>query len=189
MSLIAAPFGFRPAYGVNGQPRAQQYTIAGAYGTAIYKGSMVTLNTNGTITIAAAAADFLGVFQGVEYVDATGKPTYSNFWPAAQAIQSGSVPRAYVWSDPETVFEVQANGSVAQTAIGDQSDVVNVGTGSAQTGLSTSALNSTLAGAGAQGQWKIIAISPYPDNIAGDPFTIVQVQMARSQFVANKVAV
>lgn len=189
MSQVSAPFGFRPVYGVNGQPRAQQYTIAGAYATAIYKGMMVTLNTNGTIVAAAAAADFLGVFQGVEYVDASGKPTYSNYWPAAQAIFTNSVPRAYVWSDPETVFEVQANGPVAQTAIGDQSDVVNVGSGSNQTGLSTSGLSSSLAGAGVQGQWKIVAIAPYADNIAGDPFTIVQVQMARSQFVANKVAI
>lgn len=189
MSAISAPFGFRPVYGLNGQARSRQYTIAGGYGTAIYKGMPVILNTNGTIVAGTAAADILGIFEGVEYVDVQGKPTYSPFWPAAQAVMPGTSPRAYVWDDPETVFEVQASGSIPQTAIGDQADVANVGNGSNVTGQSQAQLSATLAGAGAQAQFRIEAISTYPDNIAGDPFTIVQVQIARHQYIANKVAV
>lgn len=189
MTAQAAPFGFRPVLHSTGLDRARRRTIAPGYGTALYKGMMVTLNTNGTIVAAAAAADFLGVFAGVEYTDVNGKPNYSPYWPAAQQVLANTPIIAYVWEDFDTMFEVQANGSIAATAIGDQADVVNVGAGSTMTGLSTSALNSTLAGAGVQGQWRIEEIAGYPDNAAGDAFTIVRVKMARQQFIANKVAV
>lgn len=189
MSAVSAPFGFRPVFHPSGQVRASLYTIAAAYATAIFKGMMVALNTNGTITAAAAAADFLGVFAGCEYVDNTGRPVNSNFWPAGQLLQANNVPRAYVWDDEKTVFEAQANGSIAQTAIGDQTDVVNVGAGSTLTGLSSSGVSAALAGAGVQGQWRILAIPNYPDNAPGDAFTIVQVEIARSQYIANKVAI
>jgi len=189
MTASAAPFGFRPAFHSTGLDRAKRRTVAGGYASAIYKGSPVILNTNGTLNIGTAAADLLGIFAGCEYVDATGKPTYSPFWPAAQAIFPNTTPIAYVWEDFDTMFEVQANGPVPQTAIGDQADVVNPGNGSTLTGQSTAALSSTLAGAGAQAQFRIEDIAPYVDNAAGDAFTIVRVKLARSQFIANKVAV
>lgn len=189
MSATSAPFGFRPAYHPTGMDRASKYQIAGAYGTAIYKQAVVRLDTNGQVIVGAAAADLLGVFAGCEYIDATGKPTVSPFWPAGQTIQSGSTVTAWVYEDPDNVYEVQANGSVAQAAVGDQTDVVNVGAGSASTGISSSGVSSTLAGAGVQGQFRIIGFGQQVDNVPGDAFTIVQVQIARHQFVSNKVAV
>lgn len=184
----SAPFGFRPAYHPTGMLRATAYAIASAYGTAIYKGDPVILNTNGTIVAGTAAADLLGVFHGVEYVDPTGKPTVSNFWPAGTAVLSGSDVRAWVYDDPATVYDVQANGSVAATAIGDQADVVTAA-GDAQTGLSKAVLNSTLVGVGIQGQFRIVGFNLDQGNAAGDSFTVVQVKLARHQYVANKVAI
>jgi len=189
MSATSAPFGFRPAYFPTGLDRAKKYTIAGGYGTAIYKNMPVILNTNGTVVAGTAAADLLGVFAGVEFIDATGKPTVQNFWPAAQAVLANTVPTAWVYDDPEIVYEVQSDGSIPQTAIGDQADVTNVGTGSAQTGLSQATLSATLAGAGVQAQFRIVGFSQALDNAPGDAFTVVQVQLARSQFRSNKVAV
>lgn len=189
MSATSAPFGFRPAYNPIGLDRAKLYTIAGGYGTAIYKGMPVILNTNGTIVAGTAAADLLGIFAGVEYIDGSGKPTYSNYWPAAQAILANSVPKAWVYADPNEVYEVQADGSIPQAGVGDQADVTNVGTGSTQTGLSTATLSSTLAGAGVQAQFRIVGFGQQLDNAPGDAFTIVQVQLARSQYISNKVAV
>lgn len=185
MSATSAPFGFRPVYHPSGLDRAKNYTIASAYGTAIYKGDPVILNTNGTVTIGTAAADLLGHFDGVEYTDSTGKPTWSNYWPAATVATEIT---AWVWDDQDIVYDVQSSGSIAATAVGDQADVNNI-SGSSSTGLSTSTLNSTLAGAGSQGQYRILGLSPYPDNAWGDAYTIVRVQLARSQFIANKVAV
>ncbi len=189
MSSVNAPFGFRPAYHPSGLDRANKYSITGAYGTAIFKGSPVILNTNGTVVIGTTAADLLGVFAGCEYIDATGKPNVSNFWPAAQTVQANTVPTAWVYDDPTIVYEVQASGPIAATAVGDQADVINPGAGSTATGLSTAGLNSTLAGAGVQAQFRIIGLAGGLDNAWGDLFTIVQVTLARSQFVANKVAI
>lgn len=183
-----APFGLRPAYHSVGEGRGMPYSIAGGYASGIFKGDPVILNTNGTITLGTAAADLLGVFDGVEYVDTTGKPTLSNFWPAAQAIFTGSVPVAYVWDNPDIVYDIQANGPVLQTALGDQADVV-MGAGNTQTGLSTVAMNATLAGLGLQGQLRIIDINRDPANAVGDLFTVAQVKIARHQYVANKVAI
>lgn len=187
MSAASAPFGFRPAYHPSGYERAKKYTIASAYGTAIYKGQPVILNTNGTITVGTAAADLLGVFAGCEYVDSTGKPTVSTFWPASTTVLAGTVPVAWVYDDPEQIYEVQSDGSVAQTAIGDQADVSNVGNN--VNSLSTATLSATLAGAAAQAQFRIIGFGQQIDNLPGDAFTVVQVKLARHQFISNKVAV
>jgi len=189
MSASLAPFGFRPAFHPSGLDRAMKFTIAGGYGSVIYKNMPVSLNTNGTIVQGAAASDLLGVFQGVEFIDGTGRPVLSNYWPAGQAVQAGSVPTAWVYTDPAIVYEVQADGSIPQTAIGDQADVSNVTAGSTSTGLSAATLSATLAGAGVQGQFRIVDFGQQLDNLPGDAFTIVRVQIARQQFVANKVAV
>jgi hypothetical protein len=186
MSATSAPFGFRPTYHPTGMDRAKRYTIASAYGTAILKNQPVILNANGTVTAGTAAADLLGVFAGCEYTDATGKRNVSPNWPA------GTVATdiwAWVYDDPTDVFEVQADGSLAATCIGDQADVSNAAAGSTSTGLSAATLSATLAGAGVQAQFRIVGIAPYVDNAAGDAFTIAQVQIARHQFVSNKVAI
>lgn len=184
MSATSAPFGFRPAFHPSGLIRARKYTIASAYGTAMYKGQPCILNTNGTVTVGTAAADLLGVFAGCEFTDALGKPTVSTTWPAGQVATNIT---AWVWDDPLIVYEVQSAGSVAQTAVGDQADVSNVGNNA--NSLSTCTLSATLAGAGVQAQFSIEGFGLAPDNLPGDAFTVVQVRLARSQKVSNKVAI
>lgn len=183
MSAVSAPFGFRPAYNPIGLDRAKKYTIATGYGTAIYKWQPVILNTNGTVTAGTAAADLLGVFIGCEYTDGTGRPIYSQSWPAGTAATNIV---AWVADDPNNVYEVQADGSVAQTAIGDETDVSNVTAFSG--GLSQCTASATLAGASSQGQFRIVGFGQQTDNAPGDAFTILQVQIARHHFIANKTA-
>lgn len=187
MSAVSAPFGFRPAYQPTGITRAKKYAIAAAYNTAMYEGQPVILNTNGTVTAGTAAADLLGVFMGCEYVDATGKPNVSNFWPASQTVLSGTVPTAWVIDDPDQVYEVQSDGSIAQTAVGDQADITNATANS--NGHSQATLSASLAGAGAQAQFRIVGFGQALDNAVADAFTVVQVKIARHQFVAAKVAI
>lgn len=186
MSASSAPFGFRPAYHPSGLDRAKAYAISAAYATAMYKGQPVILNTNGTVVVGAAASDLLGILVGVQYKDANGKFVQDTFWPAG-GVAGASEIVAWVIDDPATVYEVQADGSIPQTAVGDQADVSNVGNNAR--GLSTCTLSATLAGAGVQGQFRIIGFGQQVDNAPGDAFTVVQVQLARSQFVANKVAI
>lgn len=189
MSATSAPFGFRPAFHPSGIDRARRYVITGGYGSVMYKGMPVILNTNGTVTQGTAAADIMGVFAGCEYTDSTGKFNVSPYWPASQAILSGTTAYAWVWDDPAVVYDVQADGAVPQTAVGDQADVSNVTNGSATTGLSQATLSATLAGAGVQAQFRIVGFNLQPENAINDAFTVVQVQIARHQFVSNKVAI
>lgn len=186
MSATAAPFGMRPAYHPTGLDRASAYTIGTGYATSIYKGSPVILNTDGTLNIGTTNADIIGVFDGVEYKDSTGKQTYSNFWLASTAATNIV---AWVWDNPYTVFDIQSNGTIAATAVGDQADFVNPNTGSTSTGLSTATINTTLKGAGNQGQLRIVGLNLDPSNAWGDTYTVVQVQIARHQYVSNKTAI
>lgn len=187
MGAASSPFGFRPSYHPVGFDRASKFAIAAAYGTQISEGQPVILNTNGTVTAGTAAADLLGVFAGCEYIDATGKPNVSTFWPAGQTVMAGTTPTAWVYDDPNCTYEVQADGSIAASAIGDQADISNAAANA--NGKSTSTLSATLAGAGAQAQFRVVGFNQALDNAPGDAFTVVQVRIARHQFVSNKVAV
>lgn len=187
MSAAATPFGLRPVYHPSGLDRAQAYYggIQTGYASSIYQGSPVIMATTGFLTIGTTAADWLGVFAGVEYTDANGRTQVSKFWPANMAATNII---AYVYVDPAIVYEIQSSGSLAQSSIGDQADFVNPGNGNTVPGISTATINSSLAGSGAQGQMRILDFAHYVDNAWGDAYTIVQVQNARSQYVANKVA-
>lgn len=186
MSATLTPFGFVAARHPTGECRANAYTIAPAYASAIYKGMPVILNTDGTINAGAAAADLIGVFVGVEYIGADGKPVVSNFWPAGGVAGATNV-RAWVYDDPNIEYVVQADGSIPQTAVGAQTDITNA-TNNAN-GMSTSTVASAVALAAAQGQFRIVGFDLSLDNVPGDAFTKVVVKIARHQYVANKVAI
>lgn len=195
MSATAAAIGLVPVYHPSGLDRPAAYTINPTYNTAIYKGDPVILNANGTVTVGTAAAALLGVFVGCEYVDSTGKPTYSNYYPASQAVQSGSVITAWVITDLETVYEIQAVGQLSATLatamafVGDEADITYVA-GTAATGLSACNLNTAaMAGAGSQKQFRIVGFGLAPDNSPTDAYPVLRVTLANTQFRAPTTAV
>ena len=182
MSATNAPFGLRPAFHPSGLDRAQALAngIASAYSTDILKGQPVKLNTSGVLVVAAAGDTFQGAFAGVQWTDTTGRFRVSNYWPANTAFVTGSCV-AYYYADPAIVYEIQAAGSLAQTSVGDQADLSNTTAGSTTTGLSQCTLSTSLAGSGSTAQMKIVDLAPYPDNAWGDAYTIVRVQINKSQ--------
>ena len=184
MSAVSAPFGFRPAYNPIGLDRAKKYTIATGYTTPLYEGMPVVLDTNGTLTVGATGVDLIGVFAGCEYIDANGKPNVSTYWPGTAGATNIV---AWVYDDPNNVYEVQASGAVPQTAIGDQSDVINPTNNS--NGRSTSGLDASLKGAAASGQFRIVGFGQQLDNAPGDAYTICQVQIARHVYITSKNAI
>lgn len=194
MSATASPYGLIPVYHPSGLARPAAYTINPTYGSSIYKGDPVILNANGTVTVGTAAAALLGVFMGCEYVDATGKPTYSNYYPASQSVQTGSVITAWVITDIETVYEIQMSGQLSATlatamaAIGDEADIIYTA-GSTSTGLSACSLNTTLAAAGNQKQFRIVGFGLQPDNAPTDAYPIVRVTLANTQFRVPTTAI
>jgi hypothetical protein len=187
MSATNAPFGLRPAFHPSGLDRAQALAggIPSAYSSDILKGQAVLyVAGSGVIEPVNATSDSLsGAFAGVEWTDTTGRRRVSNYWPANTAYQTGSCV-AYFYNDPNIVYEIQADGSVAQTSIGLDANLSNFAAGSNVTGLSQATLNASILSTGVQGQVQILDLAPYVDNAWGDNFTIVRVQVARRQIAA-----
>lgn len=179
MSATAAPFGLRPVYHPSGQIRPVAASIASGLATNIFQYSPVAfVAASGTIALAAAAARAVGVFMGVEFTPADGRRRLSNTWPANQV---ATEIVAWITQDPQILYEIQANGSLAQDDIGECANwsVNDTNAGSTITGLSTVSLTTPPAAviAGLQ----IVALAPYVDNAWGDAFTIVQVYIAQHQ--------
>lgn len=185
MSSTSAPFGLRPAFHPSGLDRAVMIAdgIASGYASNILKGQPVKLDTSGVIQAAAAGDAFVGAFAGVQWTDSTGRTHVQNSWPANTAYVTGSC-QAYFYQDPEIVYEIQADGSLAQTSIGAEADLSNVTDGSTTTGLSQATLSSTLKSAGVQGQMQILNLAPYADNAWGDNYVIVRAKISKSQVAA-----
>jgi hypothetical protein len=183
MSATNAPFGLRPAYHPSGLDRATALAdgILSTYSTSILKGQPVKMDTTGVIQVAAAGDAFLGAFSGVEWTDTTGRRRVSNYWPASTAYQTGSCI-AYYYDDPNIVYEIQADGSLAQTSIGAESDLSATTAGSTTTGLSQCTISTSVVAAGSGAQMRIINLAPYPGNAWGDSFTIVRATVAKHQY-------
>lgn len=187
MSAANNPFGFQVNRHPSGIARAENFTIAAAYATAIYKGQPVKLVTAGGIEAAAVNEDLLGVFAGVEYNDAGGRRIKVNAWPAG-GVAGATEIRALVYTDPDIEYMVQASGPVAVAGIGDTSDLINPSANNGR-GLSTSGLDATLKGNAVQGQFRITGFGLQIDNAPGDAFTVVHVKIARHTFVAAKLGI
>jgi hypothetical protein len=182
----------------SGQSRATAYSIASGYAANIFTGDPVKLVTAGTIQLSTSDGTRtgtvdgilpLGVFAGCQYTDSNGKPNFSPFWPTG-TVSSDAI--AWVYDDPTNVYLVQADGSIALAAIGDQADWTGMNTsggGSTLTGFSTATLSSTLVGAGGQGNFRIIDFDRSPDNAIGDAYTKVLVQIAEHTYIAPKTAI
>lgn len=184
MSATSAPFGLRPAFHPTGLDRAQALAnvIESGYAANILKGQAVKLTAAaGYIVVASAGDPLFGVFDGVEWTDTTGRRRVSNYWPTGTAYQTGSLI-AYVWTDPQVVYEIQATGAIAQTAIGQEFDISNATAGSTTTGLSQCTMDTTAASANNSKQLRVVNIAPYPGNDWGDAYTIVRVQIAEHQY-------
>jgi hypothetical protein len=185
MSSTSQPFGLRPAYSPSGVIRPTAYTIASAYGSNILQSQPVKIGSDGTLQAAAIDDRFIGSFQGVEFTDSDGRRRVSNKWTAS-TVATEIV--AYATLDPSIVFEIQANGSVAVTDIGSQANVTTITAGSTVTGLSAVMLDTATLTNSGNAMLRIINIAPGPDNAAGDSFTVVQVQVAEHQNVADRAA-
>jgi len=195
MSATSAPFGLRPSYFPTGLERAQALTngITSGYSSNILKGQPVVYGTTanggtlGTIIPALVTGTVTGSFQGVEFTDTTGRRRVSNYWPASTTATNIV---AYFYNDLNIVYEIQADGSMAQTTIGNEYFFTNITAGSTTTGLSQATLGSaTAAGNGSQGQMRVVDLAPYADNAWGDAYTIVRVQLVNTQFYGAYTAI
>ena len=176
MVNVNAPFGLRPVgeSGSNIQNGGTtEYDINPGLATTIFKGDLVQLLANGTIQQSAAGnADCVGVFNGCFYDDpTTQKPTWSNYYPGGITPTGGGLIKAFVYDDPNKLFEIQGNGILAAgfpAAVGKNTDIV-VTNGNTINGQSASQLNVLTGNGGGvpaagAAQLRIVGMSKDPEN-------------------------
>lgn len=175
MSATAAPYGARPigTLSANGSfsGKVRHIKIASGYAANIYTGDFVKLVSAGTIEKDAGTATMtpVGIFMGCAYTDPTSKQlTFNQRWPTG-TVAADAV--GYVIDDPDVLFQMQSNGSLAQTALGNNSAVVQTA-GSDSIGQSKNAISSSSATT-ATLPLRIIDFVSGPDSVVGDAFTDV----------------
>lgn len=188
MTTTLAPFGCQPAFSNNGNLSPKPYPILSGYAANLLKWSPVKLDTDGTIIAAAGGdVDVIGIFVGVKYLDSTGFYQERDMWTTGTV---GTQIQASVYdsADPNMVFNIQADGSLA-SSIGGQVDFSNTTAGSTVTGLSACTASASSLTTSGQNQLRIVGLGTQIGNAWGDAYTIIQVSFAQHQFIANKVAV
>jgi hypothetical protein len=153
------------------------------YNTNIFNGTIVAINTSGYINIVVTNGDnstpfpagTIGVFVGCSYYNAQGQLIFSQYYPA----NTTGVVQAFVIDDDRAVFQVQADGSVAQTGLGMNAilaAVQSTSTGSTTTGNSNSAISATLAATSGYA-FRVVGFANVPGfSQVGDAYTDVLVK-------------
>lgn len=173
MASTSAPYGLRPVRLLGGRVYAgsvTHYKIASGYATSIFKGDVVKLVTAGTIEkdTGTNTATPVGVFMGCEYSDPTlNYLVQRQYWPASTV---ASDAMALVADDPDLIFEVQGDGTLAQTALGANVDLEqgagNTATGNSGVGIDVSQIESTTTL-----PLRIIGFVDRPGSAVGDSYT------------------
>ena len=190
MASTQTPYGFRAVNELGGLPYAgstRSFPLDPAgYAVNIYNGSLVYVAATGylqivTSTGADASSNYfptgsgggatnsgsIGVFVGCSYVNTQGQTVYSQYYPAnsLNAI-------AFVVDDDRAVFQVQADNTVAASALGTNvflAAVQSTTTGSTTTGNSTTAVSATSQATTAA--FRIVGFVNNAQSQVGDAYT------------------
>ena len=151
MANINASFGLRPyrmlgsGANTNGDVVYSIQTAATAGSSnVIYQGSPVIPLSNGMIDIVGAAAGgtvpLLGAFLGCNYIDLTGKPKWSPFWPGTSAVYANSIATATISAHPDQTFLINCDAAAADTLVHNNANFATATSGSTTSGLSSGKL-------------------------------------------------
>jgi hypothetical protein len=166
MANVTERFGLRPSRQLNGSPfiNAQnRYRIASGNSTSIFQGDLVKPLSTGTISRAVANTSdtVVGVFNGCFYTDpTTQKPTWKNYYPAN--INASDIT-AFVVDGPDTVFEINASGTINVSGLFKNYEVNSV-TGNTLTGISLVQLDASTATTTSTFVLTAIDVSQDPSN-------------------------
>lgn len=185
MASTAAPCGLRPINAIGGRPFAgstRLLPIASAYNTAIGYGDIVQVHTDGTITkvtnVGTNADPFpagtVGIFLGCQYSQSSA-PGYfltSQQWVAGTVTSDAM---AFVCDDPNALFQIQADDTLAQATL-HGNYAVNQGAVNTATGNSTVSLDVATGATTATIAFKVVDFVRSPTSRPGDAFTDVIVK-------------
>ena len=146
MATTSAPYGLRPINLLGGQGFAgstRLYAIPSGYAVNIQYGDPVIIVNTGstrgtiarmnstttatTVTSTGGGFGFVGVFLGCTYTD----PVFGKIFRQTYVANTvASDIQAYVADDPDTLFQIQADGSLTQTALGCNASLIQTVAGS-----------------------------------------------------------
>tara|TARA_E500000318_G_scaffold28828_1_gene28876 strand:+ start:7257 stop:7853 length:597 start_codon:yes stop_codon:yes gene_type:complete len=197
MASTSSPRGLKPIGILGGMPFAgstREYLINSGYGTAIFNGDVVgfanvaSSSDDGYLVRETAAGEVnpIGVFLGVSYTDPnTSQPTFSQYYPGS--ITASDI-KAVVAVHPHTLYEVQADGAVAQTSLGMTGDLVQTSSGSTITGNSGLQFDADTASVGGE-LFKIVDFVERAGSSVGDAYTdlVVMLSPAENAFLTDPI--
>jgi len=176
MANIDAPFGFRQVGGLGSRPTSNgtsQYKINNGQTGAIYAGDVVAMGAVGSDQAGGAiAAGYIGssetdtarnvgIFNGCLYQDpTTNKPTFQNYWPGDITVTTGDID-AFVYDNPDDLFEVQTAGTHTQAVVGRGVDMVYAAGSAVSNGRSKEEITGTAV---ASGMFAVVRLSEDPSN-------------------------
>jgi len=169
-----AAFGLRPlksvGQGDDSTGMSSHWIDAGDTST-IFQGSPVIAAAGYVDASTAGAVPNMGAFWGCFYNDPTTlKPTFKNYYPGSITPPASKDVEAFVYDNPNQMFEVQSDnaGASAQLDVFSNADWVTgtISSGSTLNGVSSAELDdSTIAAASdAAAQLLIIGVSRDPKN-------------------------
>lgn len=190
MAATSAPYGLRPTNLLGSQPSAggtRLYKIPSGltnnlfYGDPVIitssgsaRGTIARFNTTETATTTTASGTFVGVFLGFTYTDATYGKTFRQFFPSGLV---ASDAYAYVCDDPDALFQVQADGAIAQTRLGCNVGLIQTVVGNTTTGQSGVAIQASTCATTATLPLRIVDFVDAPGSSIGDAYTDVIVRI------------
>jgi hypothetical protein len=187
---VSAPFGLQPINRIDGMPYAgaiRQIPVAAGFGTAIFDGDTVVINSDGFLikSTTTNSVDIVGVCVGGQYVNSSNQTVQGQFIPAL-ASTSGNLALAYVVDDPMALFKVAVvtsgttMGTAGRTVVGSNLALV-LNAGNTTTGNSAFAV--TLTGAGTTATIPIRVIDVVPETAtAANAFTELLVKINTHQY-------
>jgi hypothetical protein len=187
---VSAPYGLQAINRIDGMPYAgaiRQIPVAAGFGTAIFDGDTVVINSDGYLVKSTTtdSGNIVGVCMGGQYVNSSGQTVQGQFIPAL-ASTSTNLALAYVVDDPMALFKVAVvtsgttMGTAGRTVVGSNLALV-LNAGNTTTGNSAFAV--TLTGAGTTATLPIRVIDVVPETAtAADTFTELLVKINTHQY-------
>ena len=164
MSNPTSKMGFKPVKRLDGAAytgAVTPYRIASAYNTTIGCGDPVIALNTGYINRSAGTDQFRGIFVGCTYIDATGMPVKSNYWPASTVTFGSADVTAFVIDDPNVIFEVTTDVAISIPADLGASSNTTMGTVNTANGISGADLTAT-SPSNSNYQWRIVEVVNRP---------------------------
>ncbi len=178
MAAVAAPYGMIPVNKLGGRVETGafgQYKMTDSYGTNVFFGDVVALESTGLVQIEIAATTVrpIGVFLGVEFTDPNlNYKLHAQMWTASTVATD---IQAYVADDPRQVFQVQSDGIITQAQLGLNVQFATYVAGNSNIGKSALSVTSTTPATTSGFPLRIVGFVDGPDSAIGDAFTDILV--------------